>query len=123
MKSLKLGSIIALTLLLSNPSFARRRPIDFPIHWNHSFRSIIKEAVPFEAIFEDGDNTIQLHFYENVDGFNIQITDSKGSKIFNETFNASKNEIKTIPLTNIENGEYTIVVRDDSKFAIGKFIL
>ncbi|GKG70972.1 hypothetical protein CE91St1_01150 [Parabacteroides goldsteinii] len=122
MKSFKLGSIIVLTLLFSIPSFARHR-IHFPHCWDQSYKSIIKEPIPFEAIFEDSDNSIQLCFNKKAEGLTVQISDNKGIKIFNETFNASQNEIKTISLNDLEVGEYTIVVTEGNKYAVGKFVL
>ncbi|MBS6574686.1 DUF3244 domain-containing protein [Parabacteroides goldsteinii] len=122
MKNFKLGSIIVLTLLFSIPSFARHR-IHFPHCWDQSYKSIIKEPIPFEAIFEDSDNSIQLCFNKNAEGLTVQISDNKGTKIFNETFNASQNEIKTISLNDLEVGEYTIVVTEGNKYAVGKFVL
>ena len=122
MKNFKLGSIIVLTLLFSIPSFARHR-IHFPHCWDQSYKSIIKEPITFEAIFEDSDNSIQLCFNKNAEGLTVQISDNKGTKIFNETFNASQNEIKTISLNDLEVGEYTIVVTEGNKYAVGKFVL
>ncbi|RGY89696.1 DUF3244 domain-containing protein [Parabacteroides sp. AM58-2XD] len=86
-------------------------------------QSIIKEPIPFEAIFEDSDNSIQLCFNKKAEGLTVQISDNKGIKIFNETFNASQNEIKTISLNDLEVGEYTIVVTEGNKYAVGKFVL
>ena len=122
MKSIKLGSIIVLTLLFTIPTFARKK-IQFPHFWAQSYKSIIKEPIPFEAIFEDSDNSIQLCFNKNAEGLTVQISDNKGTQIFNETLNASQNEIKTISLNDLEVGEYTIVVTEGNKYAVGKFVL
>lgn len=124
MKTIKLASIVALTLFLSISAYAKSRPIKFHPRWEQSFKStIIGESLPFEAFIEDSNNTLQLYFKDNVEGLTIQIMDSKGVEIHNNTFNASLNETKTISLNETEKGEYTIIVTDDSKYAYAKIEL
>lgn len=123
MKTIRLGSIIVLTLCLSIPSFAKRHAIDFTNKWDHSYRSIVEGIIPFEATLEDSDNTIQFYFKNNVESLTIHIIDSKGTPIYNGTFNASQNETKTISLKDAEKGEYTIIVTDASNYTDAKIEL
>lgn len=123
MNTIRLGSIIVLTLCLSIPSFAKRYPIDFGHKWDNSYRCIVEGIIPFEATLEDSDNTIQFYFKNNVENLTIHIIDSKGTPIYNGTINASHNETKTISLTDAEKGEYTIIVTDDSNYTDTKIEL